>query len=382
LTSFMQNHGSRLYPIGLAVAGAITILAVGGIGLVTITCAIALVAGGVFAARQMAAPHASLLLSIEHYLNTRQEFSEALTPVWGRHLESSRTQMESAVSELAVRFSGIVDKLDKAVYASSLSSNSSDSSNAMVTVFANGEKQLGTVIASMESAMLSKKEMLSKIHSLEQFTRELRDMAEGVASIAAQTNLLALNAAIEAARAGDAGRGFAVVANEVRNLSNLSAQTGRNISDRVAKISEAIVDACHAAEKSSEQENQSMMNSEGTIEKVLNEFRSVTDALAQSSEQLKQESLGIKSEVSEALVQLQFQDRVSQVMTHVKHNIEMLPTVLDEHRMLYQQEQTLATLNPDVLLDELVKTYAMAEEHSAHRGVAVVVKQDEEVTFF
>ena len=41
--------------------------------------------------------------------------------------------------------------------------------------------------------------------------------------IAFQTNLLALNAGVEAVRASEAGRGFAVVAQEVRALSQRSA---------------------------------------------------------------------------------------------------------------------------------------------------------------
>jgi len=62
-------------------------------------------------------------------------------------------------------------------------------------------------------------------------------MAAEVANIAGQTNLLALNAAIEAARAGESGRGFAVVAGEVRNLSSLSSNTGKKMSDKVQVIS-------------------------------------------------------------------------------------------------------------------------------------------------
>ena len=318
---------------------------------------------------------------IDQYLDGRERFGDAVLPIWCRHIENSRTQMEEAVADLAGRFSSIVDKLDNALHAASLEGDKGAPS--MTEVFAHSQSQLGSVVTSMKSAMASKHSMLAQIKDLERFTRELRDMAEGVASIAAQTNLLALNAAIEAARAGPAGRGFAVVAQEVRNLSNRSAETGRSISDRVAKISAAIVTACQAATESSAAEDQAMQSSEGTIDAVLREFRNLTDAMAQSSELLKQESVTIKDEVGEALVQLQFQDRVSQVLGHVSHNIGLLPSLLDENRQHYQHGSALEAPQASALLGELEKTYAMAEEHAVHRGEQkVIAAPSDEVTFF
>lgn len=61
--------------------------------------------------------------------------------------------------------------------------------------------------------------MAEKISTLEEMSRKVDEMVEGVGSIAEQTNLLALNASIEAARAGEHGRGFAVVADEIRKLA-------------------------------------------------------------------------------------------------------------------------------------------------------------------
>jgi len=380
---------SGAIPLALAVAGALGTLVAGGLQWLPILWSLLLLVAGVALALRSGVADTSQHDMIEHYLAAREQFSEQVMPVWSRHIESSRSQMEEAVAELAGRFSGIVDKLDRAVKVSSMEQQGGGN---MVSIFASSEKQLGSVIASMKSAMESKQAMLAQIRQLQGYTRELRDMAEGVASIAAQTNLLALNAAIEAARAGPAGRGFAVVAQEVRNLSNRSAETGRNIAERVGQISHAIVGACQAAGESSEQENQSMASAEGMIEAVLRDFRGVTDALVHSSDLMKQESVAIQGEVCEALVHLQFQDRVSQVMAHVRDNIELLPAVLRDNRQRYDAEQELAALDADALLAELQKTYAMAEEHAIHHGTPVVRKKvaaaaaaapaDDEVTFF
>ncbi|CAN7529332.1 methyl-accepting chemotaxis protein [Pseudoduganella sp. LjRoot289] len=382
MNSFLHNTGGRFYPAALAIAGALMALFWPNGGWLGILGAAAFLAAGAFSWIQLSSGQNDPRREVEDYLAARQEFGETVVPVWCRHIESSRSQMEEAVAELATRFSTIVDKLDETLRLSNAAADNQGGAS-LSQVFTHSEQQLGDVVATMKSALASKHAMLTRIRELEQFTRELRDMAEGVASIAAQTNLLALNAAIEAARAGPAGRGFAVVAQEVRNLSNRSAETGRSISDRVGKISSAIVSACHAANESSAAEDQAMRESEGTIDAVLREFRNLTDAMAQSSELLKQESVTIKGEVGNALVQLQFQDRVSQVLGHVSHNIELLPSLLDENRQRYQDGQALEAPRAADLLGELEKTYAMAEEHAVHRGEQqAIAAPSDEVTFF
>ncbi|MDP4144193.1 MAG: methyl-accepting chemotaxis protein [Bacillota bacterium] len=69
--------------------------------------------------------------------------------------------------------------------------------------------------------------------------KDVKIMADSIASIAAQTNLLALNAAIEAARAGEQGKGFAVVAEEIRQLAEQSSHTVTKIQEVVIQVQEA-----------------------------------------------------------------------------------------------------------------------------------------------
>jgi methyl-accepting chemotaxis protein len=370
-------------PLLLGLAGAGAIFVCGGWSWTALVCSVVLLAAGAFASWRSLRQGRQLRQAVDDYIAGHQRLGAELTPVWSGHIASSMGQMEAAVTALAERFSGIVGKLDQAVHASSSATESIDDRHAgLVAVFASSERELGAVIDSLKIAMAGKAAMLEKIRGLESFMAELKDMAAEVAAIAAQTNLLALNAAIEASRAGELGRGFGIVAKEVRMLSNMSADTGRRIADRVGLINAAIAAAGAAAQESAQQEQHSVANSETAIGAVLDSFRHVTDALVRSSDLLKSESVGIKSEVGEALVQLQFQDRVSQILSHVKANIERLPGFLDRSRTEFADLGILQPLDAKALLAELEQSYAMADERAVHGSRQVTQTQDSEVTFF
>jgi len=379
-----RSHLGHFYPVVMGFGGAAAVLVAGDWNWLSASLAIALAAAGVLlgwltsAAKSDGTGH-----DLEAFLASQQEFGENMAPLWAGHIEASREQMDSAISALAERFAGIVDRLDDTVQASGMASGSiGDHEGGLVAVFAKSEKDLGSVVSSQKISMASLTGMVQKVQCLNQFTGELQEMATDVAKIATQTNLLALNAAIEAARAGEMGRSFAVVAKEFRALSIQSGDTGKRIAEKVRIISAAITETCSAAEASIQEEGGSMMASEAVIGSVLTGFRDITTALTESSKLLQDESVNIKSEVGEALVQLQFQDRVSQILTHVKTSIEHLPVFLAEHQQACLESGALRPLHATAMMADMKNTYVMKDQHAIHDGSKTVSQDNSDITFF
>jgi methyl-accepting chemotaxis protein len=372
-----------LYAMPLGIAGAAAVFAAGGWNWLSAGLATVLVTAGAALAQRAGHDLVAHQRMIEEYLGGEREVGERVVPIWTGHIETSRQQMDSAVSALTQQFSAIVERLDQAVHASGQMTESvGDGEHGMVAVFAQSEQRLSAVVAGQQKAMGSMTAMTDKVQNLNQFIDELQQMASEVAKIAAQSNLLALNAAIEAARAGELGRGFAVVAGEFRMLSNQSGDTGRRMAEKVSVISDAIRSTCAAATESVHEQQASLGASKTVIDSVLADFKGMTDALLASSSLLKNESVGIKTEVAEALVQLQFQDRVNQILSNVKAHIERLPGYLAQHAEQCRRGGGLQPLDATTLLHEMKNSYVMSDQHAVHCGEKVVSSKDDDITFF
>jgi methyl-accepting chemotaxis protein len=371
------------------VAGALVLLASRAVPALPVTLlaavlALVCAASAWWGAAQCSASRRRLEHSVRaHCIDGLNPLCLGVLPVWSSQVEIARSQTESAINDLALRFGNLSQRLENAVSTSQ--TGDGGASQGVVALLKNSGADLHSIIGTLRCALKEKESLLHEIHALSRFTAELREMAQNVGSIAHQTNLLAINAAIEAARAGEVGRGFAVVASEVRKLSQLSAATGKQMSATVETINNAIVKTLQVSSQYAQQDEAMAAGSKQIIEKVLDQFQSTATGLNDSADVMRRESQLIQGEISDVLVALQFQDRISQVLSHVGADLDKLHQTLEACGLQLADGVMPQPLDTDAWLDALTGTYTMAEQHAAHGGGQLALQapsSSTEITFF
>lgn len=332
-------------------------------------------------ARREAAEADLMQLQPANSIGGLDELCGQVLPIWNRQIETARSQTETSLVDLAICFSDIHQRLDTALglYRSSTGSGEED----VMAMLEKGQGDLSAMLSSLHAGLQAKQEMLDRIRDVARFSDELKAMAGSVSALANQTNLVALNAAIEAAWAGEAGRGFAVIADEVRKLSTLSGDTGKQITSRVESVTLAIHGAVEIAERYADQDARAMRDSEQLIEGVLNVFRGAVEHLTQAATQFQHEGQAVQETVSGVIVSLQFQDRVSQILNQTKDDMARLGSVLEENRERGARGEPPAPIDVADWLDQLSSTYTTLEQVDNHQGTQSNAPGNAtEITFF
>jgi methyl-accepting chemotaxis protein len=290
----------------------------------------------------------------------QQLYLEAL-PILAKQIETASEQTEKAVVELSGRFGGIVQNLDAALTTSQHNSNRADQN--LARTIDEGGRELAKVTEALRAIQDSRATLATEIRELAIYTSELAKMASEVEMIAFQTNMLALNAAIEAAHAGEMGKGFAVVAHEVRKLSDASRQTGKGIAEKIATINGSLAHIVEKNEQVEAAERVAISTCESRIQGVLGRFSDMTAALTQSAEELRGESESIKEQVSDSLVHLQFQDRVTQILMQAGASLRGLYARVNTRSATQGSEEQAREF-----LAGMATTYTTDEQRRNHEG--------------
>lgn len=184
--------------------------------------------------------------------------------------------------------------------------------NRVIKFNNDGGKAIEDLVGKLETTTLIGNETANNVKVLAEKSKTIGNIVLTINAISEQTNLLSLNAAIEAARAGEAGRGFGVVAEEIRNLSEETSNSTKEIEKIINDICNSIENIEKVINESNDTINEAN-NSMDVSEKVFNE-------LSDSFEDMVNKILNLAEDMN----------TIDKSKVNVLHSIEGITAICEE----------------------------------------------------
>jgi len=232
----------------------------------------------------------SIVVNTDSLTIATQETSQSINEVTRAVVELAEATMEQAedaetgsmtLDKLANEIKKAVDNGEVVVksshHAQKIGEEGSSAMNDMIDKFNTTSKSTNVVAGNINS-------LLEKSNSIGRILNTIMSVSE-------QTNLLALNAAIEAARAGEAGKGFSVVAEEIRKLSEQTADGTKDIEDIIYSIQAEI----EATKENMDVSELAIKDANITLDQSMKSFEEIISSISISIEAIDKLRIGLNT---------------------------------------------------------------------------------------
>jgi methyl-accepting chemotaxis protein len=232
-----------------------------------------------------------------------------------------------------------------------------------------------TLDSAIDKLLFVSKKAVAMVYGMEdamQHLREIEVFSKRIQNITRQTKLLALNATIEAARAGDAGKGFSVVADEVKVVSEQVAQLSAEMTQRTTSIMGNVSSSYDILRDVATINMNENLEAKETLQALMQGLVRQRDNAATVMQQSADTSRAIAKTIQGMVVNLQFQDRNTQITENATRiinecvaQITARPTLSLDDDIAHVQQTTDAILSV-ITLGEIRSHYLKTMKDSSH----------------
>lgn len=260
-----------------------------------------------------------LIASIEEVALNVETLSQAVEEV-----SSSITEMAASIRaidgsvaslvEASMTTANSVATMDSSI--KQIERNATDSAKISEELLEDAEMGQASVEATIAGITEIKRSSIitsEAIATLSEKASDIGSILSVIDEVAEQTNLLALNAAIIAAQAGEHGKGFAVVSEEIKELSERTSSSTKEIARVIAAVQQEVrraVESIALAEQSIADGEQLSYQSGAALAKILSGVKTSSTQIveiARTTESQSRDSQQIRNAI----------ERVSEMITQI-----------------------------------------------------------------
>lgn len=358
------------WPLGCGVAGSIAILAVGGASPAAAVAAGTLALAALLLGRTLEQRHGQALAAVEERARAEAERLTSLcgqaAPVWVRQIETVRSEADHEVGELAKVFGELCGKLDRVLGPDGVDGGASP--EEILSGLERNGAQLEDLVSALGDLQASRDRIVREVGVQ---AAQLRESASDIRQIALNIRMVSLNATIEAARAGAAGRPFGIIVADMRELAARTTEASDQFSRHTDRLQRTLADV-FAEQQQAGAHAVSIRAAEDLVQGVVASSQAMMRQLTQAIGAMEDERRNVRGDISRALVALQFQDRVSQILSHVTRNLEeMQSRIAAGHWHTLDERQWLERLASDYSTHEEFTNHAPSPLPAAQPGSAI-----------
>lgn len=300
--------------------------------------------------------------------------AQQIVPVWQRHLEASRGEVEKGIGALLQSFSSLSDGLAAAAAQTAAGGPVNLGVGATDELIDKSGTTLDELIAPMQALRHQRFQMVVELNELDQMVGRLRRHGKDLRALARHSSLVALNASIEANRAGQSQGGFGVVAREVRDLSARATETGDALGAELDAAAARVTALRRSTELADSSDEELQIEARLRARRVVGSLLSEMGQALQASGELRQISLQMRDDLEQVFMGFQFQDRLNQMLDSLRNDM-----VRFNGWIATGADASMADAR--AWLDELERSYTMEEQRTQHHDT-VKIERSASVEFF
>jgi methyl-accepting chemotaxis protein len=262
------------------------------------------------------------------YASHLGRMSEQLTQT-SSQIEDSVVSVCQSFQEIASRAKATVSKGRSFIHDSGALVEASNGSFDELLQRCSGA--LVSVLKITELSTEVSRRAVERVKQIDQASQKITGALGQLDEITKGNRIMALNARIEAAHAKEKGAGFAVVAVEVAAQSERSRQVTARVSDFVEELRGLAASTLSDLEQSIVRDRTDMERCRFEVEGTMEELNNSHRAMQQVLDGMSREGESLAQDIGAAIRGMQFQDRVSQRISHVVQDLNILKTRLSAH---------------------------------------------------